>query len=142
MCTMPSTSLEGVRESLQALQLHEVDFAVGDAFVSGLRDVKVAIEDVSAEAEPWLRAWLDSEYLKGAMLWTGAKTNWKKERAEGPHGPFNIEVRANLVQRFNLWNTTLRDRLTQYERSSRSAADVADWRAELDRLHQDPLAGP
>lgn len=131
-----------LRGQLNGLSLHEVDFTVGDAFVSRIRDLKVAIDRLDTSAEPWVAKWLSAEHYKAGVLWTAAKTNWAKEQSSGADSTFNAQTRAAIVERFNAWASELQQRLTGYEHSGRTAADVAEWCASLERFKRDPLSNP
>lgn len=141
-CQMGIPDFQNLREVLSGLSLHEVDFAVGDAVVSRIGDVKQAISKIDANAEPWVREWLSAEHVKAGMLWAAAKTNWSREQSNGADGTFNRGTRAVIIDRFNQWVLTIQDRLDVYERSSRSPDDVEKWRNELERFKQDPLGNP
>lgn len=136
---MSHPDFSDVSEILRVLSLHEVDFSVGDAFVSRLRDVKVAMDQLDTSSEPWVAKWLAAEHLKGGMLWTAAKTNWVKEQSDGTDRTFNARARAALITRFNGWVADIRQRIHSYEMSDRSASTVAPWVAELERFREDPM---
>jgi hypothetical protein len=139
---MSTLDFQDLRAALSGLSLHEVDFSVGDGFVSRLRDVKVAIDQLNTSAEPWVAKWLAAEHLKAAMLWTAAKTNWGKEQSDGTDQTFSVRTRASLITRFNTWVVTVEHRLDTYEATGRSASVVAPWIAELERFRQDPVQNP
>ncbi len=139
---MSGANFDSLREHLRGLSLHEVDFTVGDAFVSRLGDLKQAILQVDTKSEPWVAQWLAAEHYKAGLLWTGAKVNWSKEQTEGAHGAFNAQTRVDLIGRFNRWASHLQARLAAYERSGRTSDDVATWQAELERFRQDPVNNP
>lgn len=139
---MGAPDFQNLREVLKGLSLHEVDFTVGDAFVSRIGDVKQAITKIDVGAEPWVGEWLSAEHVKAGMLWTAAKINWSREQSSGADDTFNRETRAAIVDRFNQWVLTFVDRLDAYEESGRSAADVAEWLANLERFKIDPIHNP
>ena len=139
---MSGVDFHDLREVLRLLSLHEVDFTVGDAFVSRIGDVKQAINQIDTTGEPWVADWLSAEHLKAGMLWTAAKANWNREQSNGPDRIFNPQTRGAILDRFNKWVTDLQGRLDRYERSSRIEADVAEWRAALERFRKDPVHNP
>lgn len=139
---MPTATFRELHEVLRTLPLREGDFAAGDAVVNRVADFKRAVERLDTTDEPWVADWLSAEHYKAGVLYSAAKTNWNKEQAEGAHGPFNAMTRAAIVQRFNRWVSELVARLDAYERSSRSAADVAHWRGSLARFRDDPVRNP
>lgn len=139
---MSRADFYNLREVLTPLSLHEVDFAMGDAFVSRIGDVKQTMNQIDTTDEPWVAEWLSAEHLKAGMLWTAAKTNWSREQSSGPDRTFNARTRAAIVGRFNRWVTDLQGRLDRYERSSRTETDVAEWRAALERFRKDPVNNP
>lgn len=139
---MSRADFHDLREVLRPLSLHEVDFTVGDAFVSRIGDVKQVINQIDTTGEPWVADWLSAEHLKAGMLWTAAKTNWNREQSSGPDRTFNTRTRAAIVDRFNKWVADLQGNLDRYERSTRSAIDVAEWRAGLERFRTDPVHNP
>lgn len=119
--------------------MHESDLGAGDAVVNKLAEVKQAANRVDTTDEPWIVDWLSAEHLKGAMLQTAAETNWRKEQTDGTDRTFNARARSTIITRFNGWVTECRARLDAYERSGRTAADVIEWRAALERFRQDPV---
>ena len=139
---MRNPDFRNLRETLSGLSLHEVDFSMGDAFVSRLRDVKVALDQLDTSSEPWAAKWLIAEHLKAGMLWTAAKTNWAKEQSDGTDETFNAGSRASLITRFNRWVADIEQRLDCYEGSDRSPSTVAPWLAELERFRDDPIHNP
>lgn len=139
---MSQLNFRDLRETLNGLSLHEVDFSVGDAFVRRLRDMRVAVEQLASGEEPWVTDWLVSEHVKAGMLWAAAKTNWAKEQSDGRGRTFSAESRASLIARFNGWVGDLNQRLDSYEVSDRSPSAVAPWIAELKRFRDDPTHNP
>ncbi len=143
MRVVPSTDFHQLREVLRGLSLHEADLAEGDdTVVNQLSEFKQAADRVDTTNEPWVAEWLSAEHLKAAMLQTAAKTNRRREQSDGADRIFNERNRAAIVTRFNRWVMECRTRLDAYERSPRTAADVAEWRAHLERFRQDPVHNP
>lgn len=124
-----------LREVLRDLSLHES----GDAVVNKLAELKQAANRVDTADEPWVAEWLSAEHAKAAMLQTAAKTNWRKEQTDGTDRTFNARNRTKIITRFNQWVTECRSGLDAYERSGRTAVEVADRRAALERFRQDPV---
>jgi hypothetical protein len=127
-----------LRDVLRPLALHESDFAVGDAVSERIAALRVAIDALDADAEPWLLEWLADEHFKGAVLYTAGKTNWNHEQ-QGKGTPADRQMRARIVSRFNSWVDQLATRLVQYEKGRRDAVSVAGWRSELALFKQDPV---
>lgn len=134
-------SLKQVRDVLRSLALQENDFAADDAVVNRIADLKKAIDALDNGKEPWLGQWLSEEHYKAAVLFAAAKTNWRREQ-ESKATANDRQMRAQIVARFNAWVKQIQDRLTTYEASSRGAATVTQWRAELARFKQDPVNNP
>ncbi|MDN5795866.1 MAG: hypothetical protein L0H79_08965 [Intrasporangium sp.] len=139
---MSHPDFRSLRDALSDLSLHEIDFSVGEAFVSRLRDVRVAVDQLDTDSEPWAAKWLIAEHLKAGMLWTAAKTNWAKEQSGGTDETFSARSRASLIARFNKWVADIEHRLDCYEASDRSPSTVAPWIAELERFREDPIRNP
>ncbi|MFJ5696532.1 hypothetical protein [Arthrobacter sp. NPDC093139] len=133
-----SPELQPIREVLRPLALLESDFQVGDAVVERLAELKVAIDGIKTDLEPWLLEWLADEHYKGSVLFAAAKVNWSHEQ----HGKATLagrQERAQIVARFNLWVDQLSTRLVHYEKGRRDAVSVAAWRSELALFKQDPV---
>jgi hypothetical protein len=139
---MRTNNFQELLEVLRDLSLSEADFAAGDAVVDRVANFKQAVNRLDTSDGPWVGAWLAAEHLKAGTLYAAAKTNWSKEQADGAGVTFNSRTRAAIVSRFNDWVNQCRSRLDAYERSARTSADVAQWRAGLDRFREDPVHNP
>ncbi|MWV32253.1 hypothetical protein [Rathayibacter iranicus] len=120
-----------------ALSLDESDFS-GDAAVAKIAAFKREVVALGASSEHWAIEWLSDEHYKAAVLYGAAKVNWDHELA-GQGTSADRRMRLTIVSRFNEWVEEIQDRLNDYERSARTAADVADWRDELARFRTDPV---
>lgn len=139
---MTTADFRELRGILSKLSLREEELGRGDAVVNRLSDFKRAVVELDTSGEPWVGDWLDAEHLKAGMLHTAAMMNWRKEATGGTGPTFNARNRQAIISRFNNWSAECRSRLDSYEQSSRTAADVARWRAELDQFRQDPVRNP
>ena len=137
---MTTNDFTDVRGILRALSLSESDFT-SDAVGKQIAEFKSAVDSLDADAEPWVIEWLGQEHYKGAVLFTAAKVNWSKNQTD-PGKPFDPRSRAAIVSRFNGWAVEVLDRLDVYERSTRRAADVAQWIDGLARFRADPVHQP
>jgi hypothetical protein len=138
--TTRDEALIDIASTLSVLTLDERDMDF-DFVVSHLATLKGeidAFEGVLHGSEPWLATYLSKAHVKGAILFVGAKTNYRKQLADGRKWPFTPEVRDQIMSRFNSWGPDTLERLSTYEESDRSAAIVAPWIVALDRFKADP----
>ncbi|WP_146086010.1 hypothetical protein [Rathayibacter sp. AY1D5] len=99
---------------------------------------KSEVDALDLGAEPWVTGWLSDEHYKAAVLYAAGKVNWDHEQASKGTSA-DQRMRATIVSRFNEWVEGIENRLTTYERSARTATDVAAWRDELARFRADPV---
>jgi hypothetical protein len=135
-------TINDIRELLATLTLGEEDFNF-DFINKLLMSLETKIRDFDAQAtsEHSLPIqWLDLEYLKGSMLYVGAKMNYRKQLAEGKSYPFEPATRAAIVDRFNLWSATAGLRVERFIDGRDDIQSVHEWIAELERFRADPVA--
>ncbi|ASD20860.1 hypothetical protein B7495_01000 [Cryobacterium sp. LW097] len=139
-----TSEVDDIKQRLAVLTLHEDDYNF-DFVVDQLAGLKQEISRLSQELdghESWLVDWLTAEHLKGSMLYVGAITNYRKERAAGRGFPFDPLTRAAIADRFNSWSNEAKSRLALYETSDRTADTVEPWVAKIRAFNADPVNNP
>lgn len=132
-----ASDFDSVRAAVSGLSIDESDFS-GETVVDRIAAFKSEVVALDLAAEQWVTEWLSDEHYKAAVLYAAGKVNWDHEQASKGTSA-DRRMRATIVSRFNEWVGEIQDRLTTYERSARSAADVAEWRDELARFRIDPV---
>jgi hypothetical protein len=134
----PSADLSRVRAVAASLSLDEADLAAGDETANRIAAFKAEVDAVDAGLEPWLSEWLADEHFKAATLFAAAKVNLNHELL-GKATAADRRMRATIILRFNGWVDEIQARLSDYERSGRTQANVSAWRSELARFRTDPV---
>lgn len=136
--------MQELHDRFATLTLSEDDLDF-DFIVDQLASLKAEIDGLEMQLdgeESWLIEWLNAEHYKGALLYVGAKTNYRKEIADGRAFPFNPTTRAALCSRFNAWSATARGRLALYGQADPNVTVVKPWLAELAKFKANPVSTP
>jgi len=130
-------ALDKIATLVRSLELTDEYLQGSDEVVDRLRRIKVTLGELPA-AEPWLKSWLDREHVKAAMLFTAAKTNYRKWYGT-PNGAAQA-ARDSAITRFNEWRDSTLDRIKAYESSERTEAVVTPWHARAQAFFDGPSA--
>ena len=134
---MSDWALDKVATLVRSLELTDEYLTGSDEVVDRLQRIKVTLRGLPS-SEPWLKSWLDREHVKAAMLFTAAKTNYRKW-----YGTPNTAAQAardSAIARFNEWRDSTLEHIAAYESSERSEAVVRPWLARAQAFFASPSA--
>lgn len=138
MVMTDDTALAAARDTLDGLVLTEDDLTGSDRIVDQLAAFKARVGVIDDDSEPWVKAWLLQEHVKGAMLFTAAKTNRGHQgAADAPDS--NPHSRANVIRRFNGWAAGVVEHVDEYVASTRTQSVVQGWLDRAKAFVADPL---
>ncbi|MFZ6990432.1 hypothetical protein ACO0E1_00950 [Curtobacterium sp. RRHDQ66] len=134
---MTDQALDKIGTLVRSLELTEDHLRGSDEIVDRLRAIKVTLGELP-KSEPWLRAWLDREHVKAAMLAAAAKTNYRKWF--GTDNPAAQAARDSAIHRFNEWRDELLEHISTYRTSEQTEAVVRPWQQRAQAFFDDPTS--
>ncbi|WP_144755347.1 hypothetical protein [Curtobacterium pusillum] len=132
---MSDWALDKVATLIRSLELTDECLTGSDEVVDRLQRIKLTLGELPS-SEPWLKSWLDREHVKAALLFTAAKTSYRKR-----YGTPNFAAQAardNAISRFNEWRDETLTHVGEYRRSDRTADTVQTWYARAQAFLNDP----
>ncbi|ROP65634.1 hypothetical protein [Curtobacterium sp. ZW137] len=132
---MSDAALDRIQTLARSLELSDEYLQGSDEVADRLRRMSVTFGELPKD-EPWLRAWLEREHVKAAMLFTAAKTNYRKW--SGAPNAEAKQARDSAIRCFEDWKVTLVQNIDAYVASSRTQDVVRAWHASADAFFNNP----